>query len=134
MTQECVVTTACKPSCQGTCAQTESTPGGVYLGWRMCAGGQSECVWDMGGPACAGVGVRPSACGRMWESAWVHTCVCVGGVHGRIRGHVECVGPCGLACSAQGPLPAFDGELDSRLLAGLPCGIYFCLSADQRPE
>lgn len=59
--------------------------------------------------------------------------VCVQG-SGHICGCVECVGHRGLACSAQGPLPVFEGELDSRLLAGLPCGIYFCLSAHWRPE
>lgn len=63
-----------------------------------------------------------------------HVHVCAWGVRGCIRDHVECVGHCGLACSAQGPLPAFEGESDSRLLAGLPCGIYFCLSAHRRPE
>ena len=35
-------------------------------------------------------------------------CMCVHGVRGRICDHVECVGHCGLACSAQGPLPAFE--------------------------
>lgn len=62
------------------------------------------------------------------------TCVCKWGVRGRIGSHVACIGHCGLACSTQGPLPAFEGEVDSQLLARLPCGIYLCLSAYRRPE
>lgn len=63
----------------------------------------------------------------VWET-YVRLCMCVC-MEGYISGHGERVGHCGLACSAQEPLPAFEGESDSRLLAGMPCGIYFCLSA-----
>lgn len=81
-------------------------------GTTACACTYKKCVL-----CCEGVSVQ--ACAKGCVVIFVATGVC---------------GHCGLACSAQGPLPAFEGESDSRPLAGLPCGIYFCLGADRRPE
>lgn len=69
--------------------------------------------------------MKPVCVGNVCEA--MHVCVCMEGGH--IHGHVECVGHCGLAYSAQGPLPPFEEESDSQLLAGMPCGVYFCLGA-----
>lgn len=86
---------------------------------NLCVGHASACMCTCGARRLCG-------CAHVYVHSW--------GVHGHICAHVECVGRCGLARSAQGPLPAFEGESDSRLLAGLPCGIYFCPSAHWRPE
>lgn len=93
--------------------------------WVCDPGCAGECVcWrDLslrGGGVCADL----CMCG----------CVCARHVRGCIRDHVQRVGHRGLAHPVQGPLPAFEGGSDSRLLAGPPCGIYFCLGAHRRPE